>query len=474
MSDWSPARPGVQAWYRIRVDYGDTVDEMLRRARFDHAPEPLLDGRRFSVAGEGVHQLEVALFQPAMSRQAAAEIREDMAAVGLEPARAEHLLALASQHPAVQAGPSPITALEAWVHDPGSSRRSSVLSLHSMGYPEEPTRDLGTDGIARPFSWWMLAVRTEDVAALPTPPWPPEASSRARAPQRPHTRESADPDGDDRPVAGIGSVVPRPMDLPTFSELLGWTERKADPLFSALDQTKPGRAGTAYQPYVYGKPPAPSWVVPQVIASRTSLQDRLDAGFLDDMTFLQLVHAVAGGHRPWGPIFAIRRLADPPGSAASFAVATLPSMDVPAHIFVLDLFADRVEIPEIREAVHPALHPVPPEWIIPYRIPIEEDPQAMVEPTKRAVYMAFANHDRSLAFVVPGAAIGSAPPGQRDELPQLQEKQRAMWRKSGLLPGELRPRRGVPATGMYRLMRLQAVLVAVMLMAIAAAYLASC
>jgi hypothetical protein len=124
---------GVQRRFVLRIDYRQSVSQMLAVPGFDELDDYLADPTRYSVHGTGVCTVGAVLFRPAVGRAKAAEIASDLAELGFMPARTEHLLAFARDYPKEHAGDDPITATDAMVFNGADKPAVSSPSVAISG-----------------------------------------------------------------------------------------------------------------------------------------------------------------------------------------------------------------------------------------------------------------------------------------------------------------------------------------------------
>ena len=133
------------------IDYGQTLDQMIEAGKYDYRNE-YITVDNFPITGEGkvTSQLVLVHFNRDISSEDAVK---EMAQMGLEPAKTEHLLAYGAQH--WQRDPELVVALgSSWV-GPGGHRYVPCLR---GGCGDRRLRLFWWDGVWH-GSWRFLAVR---------------------------------------------------------------------------------------------------------------------------------------------------------------------------------------------------------------------------------------------------------------------------------------------------------------------------
>ncbi|MCC6448308.1 MAG: hypothetical protein IT215_06450 [Chitinophagaceae bacterium] len=85
----------------VTVDYGMTLDEMIRAGKYAYANDNI-DDRRFPVKGKGKVEVECKLFQFTNRNVSSEEAMRVIKEAGWEVAKAEHLLAFGVKYPEEQ------------------------------------------------------------------------------------------------------------------------------------------------------------------------------------------------------------------------------------------------------------------------------------------------------------------------------------------------------------------------------------
>ncbi|MBN1325965.1 hypothetical protein JW977_03215 [Candidatus Falkowbacteria bacterium] len=108
----------VKAHYKVVVDYGKTLTEMIRAGKYDYVNDDISD-KHFPIQGSGQHEAELVLVH--LNKDATTkEVMANLDGMGLKPAKIEHQLALGASRPELQKE-FPIVALgSVWVDDNGS------------------------------------------------------------------------------------------------------------------------------------------------------------------------------------------------------------------------------------------------------------------------------------------------------------------------------------------------------------------
>jgi len=124
------ARPAAQAIYKVTVDYGKTLGEMIGACRLDWVNRDLTQ-EHFPITGEGVQEVEVILFhfnRAMRSYRVLAEIKKQ----GYRPATLPELLALGASQPELQRQ-FPIVCLGSAWWSPCGDRGVPCLGWDSSG-----------------------------------------------------------------------------------------------------------------------------------------------------------------------------------------------------------------------------------------------------------------------------------------------------------------------------------------------------
>jgi len=96
-----PALPGYKG-FLVTIDYKLTLEEMIKACGFADCDYAEFIAERFEVSGIGVVQQEIVLIEFDARIILRDFVVEGMMALGLEPAKIEHALALGKQYPEVQ------------------------------------------------------------------------------------------------------------------------------------------------------------------------------------------------------------------------------------------------------------------------------------------------------------------------------------------------------------------------------------
>lgn len=89
--------------FHVSVDYGRTLDQMIRAGKYAKIDSDITP-KNFPIDGKGTADVEIILlhFKRDIRDISSAEVNKEIKALGLEPAKIEHLLAFGAQHPEVQ------------------------------------------------------------------------------------------------------------------------------------------------------------------------------------------------------------------------------------------------------------------------------------------------------------------------------------------------------------------------------------
>ncbi|HDQ22661.1 MAG TPA: hypothetical protein ENN28_01655 [Candidatus Uhrbacteria bacterium] len=91
---------GVRTIFKVTVDYGMSLAEMIQAGQYDWFNDNITD-KRFELKGAGQHEVNLVLVH--LDRVATTkEVHEYLKEQGLEPAKIEHLLAFGTTYPEVQ------------------------------------------------------------------------------------------------------------------------------------------------------------------------------------------------------------------------------------------------------------------------------------------------------------------------------------------------------------------------------------
>ena len=139
----------VDETYKVIVDYGLSLAEMVKAGKYDWFNDDITD-KRFEVQGDGQHEVELVLVH--LNRNATTkEVLEYLHNQGLEPAKIEHLLAFGATYPELQKQ-FPIIALGSSFVDVSGDRFYPYLSCND----DERKLDLDWDD---DDSCWVDACR---------------------------------------------------------------------------------------------------------------------------------------------------------------------------------------------------------------------------------------------------------------------------------------------------------------------------
>jgi hypothetical protein len=125
--------------YAVKIDYSMSVNQMIDAGRYDNDPHERRSGPRgfpafsdmFHIEGTGIAETEVFLVDLGRTGRNA---RRMLQALGLEPARFEHLLALGAQHPDVHRHHKLAAVGSLWLDSEGRVARPGMQFAPILAY----------------------------------------------------------------------------------------------------------------------------------------------------------------------------------------------------------------------------------------------------------------------------------------------------------------------------------------------------